>query len=77
MRKGDRIRAVQTALTALPDGKNSKNRPLVTEAYYALSNAIYAYRDSSPPACAIEDTLDCGEDSSIASQALSPDGHGF
>lgn len=74
MQQGDRVRAVQTALAALPAGENSKDRPLVTEAYYALSNAMYAYRDSSPLAYAIEDTLTCEEGSSIASQALSSDG---
>lgn len=74
MEQGDRVRAVQTALAALPAGENSKDRPLVTEAYYALSNAMYAYRDSGPESYAIEDTLDCGEGSSIISQALSPDG---
>ncbi len=74
MDQGDRVRAVQTALAALPAGENKKDRPLVTEAYYALSNAMYAYRDSSPAAYAIEDTLACGEGSSIASQVLSPDG---
>ena len=74
MQQGDRVRAVQTALAALPASESSKDRPLVTEAYYALSNAMYAYRDSSPLAYAIEDTLACGEGSSVVSQALSPDG---
>ena len=74
MQQGDRVRAAQTALAALPASESSKDRPLVTEAYYALSNAMYAYRDSSPLAYAIEDTLACGEGSSVVSQALSPDG---
>lgn len=77
MQQGDRVRAVQTALAALPASERSKDRPLVTEAYYALSNAIYAYRDSSPLAYAVEDTLACGEGSSVVSQALSPDGKQF
>lgn len=71
--QGDRVRAVQTALAALPS--DDVDRPLVTEAYYALSNAMYAYRDSSPMGYdAIEDTLDCEQGSSIETQVLSPDG---
>lgn len=39
---GDRIKAVELALQALPDTQD-KNRPVITQAEYALSQALYLY----------------------------------
>lgn len=41
LKEGERIMAIQVAMEALPQ---NDNRPLVPEAEYALSEALYAYR---------------------------------
>ena len=46
--QGDRIGALQVALAALPEGMEDDSRPLVTEALYALNNAVYPYHVAQP-----------------------------
>lgn len=41
--QGDRMGAIQVALSALPASEADTSRPLVTEAIYALNNAVYPY----------------------------------
>lgn len=43
LEEGDRVKAIQLALAALPDGTDDKSRPLIPEALYALNNATYSY----------------------------------
>lgn len=43
LEEGERIKAIQLALAALPDGTDDKSRPLIPEALYALNNAAYSY----------------------------------
>ncbi len=40
---GDRIKAVETALSALPKDPENPERPIVGDAEYALTQALYAY----------------------------------
>lgn len=42
--QGDRDTAILLALEALPDGSDDKTKPMVTEAYNALSKSVYAYQ---------------------------------
>ncbi len=41
--QGDRMGALQVALAGLPAGSADDSRPLVTEALFALNNAVYPY----------------------------------
>lgn len=44
--RGERIQAIETALSALPTSSEHPNRPLVTEAQTALENALYVNQKS-------------------------------
>ena len=46
--QGDRMGAIQVALSALPAGEADDSRPLVTEALYALNSAVYPYHVAQP-----------------------------
>ena len=65
---GDRYSAVESALAALPQGKDD-SRPPSAEAEYALSNALYAYCDSAM-------RVDCmiHQDTPITDMVVSLDG---
>lgn len=43
LEQGDRMGAIQVALAALPASEGDNSRPLVSEALYALNNAVYPY----------------------------------
>lgn len=73
--EGDRISAIQVALEALPKGEADNSRPLVTEALYALNNAVYAYWQPSFNDFIVKGTLDTESLFSIASAGLSPSGN--
>lgn len=71
LQQGDRETAIQVALAALP-GEADPDRPLVTEALYALNNATYAYRQAQ-----FNDFVPAGTiylDSGVWKQLLSPEG---
>ena len=72
--KGQRFDAIRLALSALPESSLDKSRPVVPEAVYALKNAVYAYRKSSPNSFFLKS--DIKADSLIGNQdlTLSPDG---
>lgn len=44
LEEGDRTRAVQIALEALPEDTENPDRPVTNEAVYALNNSMYSYR---------------------------------
>ena len=44
LEKGDRIKALQTAMEALPESSRDRSRPRTPEAEAALANALYAYQ---------------------------------
>lgn len=46
--QGDRMGALQVALAALPESEADDSRPLVTEALFALNNAVYPYHIAQP-----------------------------
>ena len=58
LEQGDRMGAIQVALAALPASEKDDSRPLVTEALYALNNAVYPYHlaqmDEFLPKCALK-----------------------
>ena len=45
---GDRIKAIEVAMEALPEGENDDSRPLIPEAEAALNDALYSYQYVKP-----------------------------
>ena len=77
--QGDRMGAIQVALSALPAGEADDSRPLVTEALYALNSAVYPYHIAQPDEFLAKCTLQTdGSGGAWAlqddCQRLSPDG---
>ncbi|MCD8148327.1 MAG: WD40 repeat domain-containing protein [Clostridiales bacterium] len=71
LESGDRIRAIQVAMEALPDEENP-DRPAITEAEYALNRALYSYQfDSNLKSSRV---LEPERDFDSGNLFLSPDG---
>ena len=73
LERGDKLRAVELALEALPESEASQDRPLVTEAYYALSDALGCYRTAEQESYVLTDSFSSTEISGIKSICLTPD----
>lgn len=73
LESGDKLRAVEVALEALPKSEASEERPLVTEAYYALSDALGCYCNAERGNYFLTDSFSSSEISGIKSICLTPD----
>lgn len=57
LKSGARAEAIEAALKALPEGEEDDTRPLVPEAVYALTEAVYAYQQETAERFAAEGQL--------------------
>lgn len=73
LERGDKLRAVELALEALPKSETAQDRPLVTEAYYALAEALGCYRSTAQGGYVLTDSFSSSEISGIKSACLTPD----
>ena len=73
LERGDKLRAVELALEALPESETAQDRPLVTEAYYALAEALGCYRSTAQEGYVLTDSFSSSEISGIKSACLTPD----
>ncbi|MCR4588550.1 MAG: TIR domain-containing protein, partial [Lachnospiraceae bacterium] len=70
---GDRYKAIETALEALPGAPGKEDRPVVADAEYALTRALYVYDNGA--AYRSQQMLEM--QTSVAAITLSPEGDRF
>lgn len=75
LKNGDRKKAIQVAMEALPEGTSDNGKPLMEEAEAALANAVYAYQGVESTARFVStDFLMEMDTKSSGQEVLSPDG---
>ncbi len=73
LESGDRIKAIQVALSALPDEEDGDKRPVVDEAVSALTNAVGAYQKASFNRFSVSDNMHTDATLSYGKVIVSPE----